>query len=121
MESQVRAQNFSFKDLFIPGKKFRKAAEIDDLEVNQMKLVRVKGKNILLCRSMEGYYAVSDTCAHKTSSLSSKGIMINNTLQCLKHGCRYDLKSGKLKSGPGKRDIQIYNVSVREDGIYIEC
>ena len=85
----------------------------DDLEVNQMKLVRVGDRRIVLGRSEQGYVAFDDRCTHKGGSLAD-GVMICGTVQCPWHGSQFDTSSGEVKAGPAKVDIGSYKVTTRK-------
>ena len=88
----------------------------DELRVNQMKLLHVAGKRIVLARTEEGYVAFDDRCTHKGGSLAG-GVMICGTVQCLWHGSQFDATSGKPKAGPATRTIHVYRVT--EDGDHV--
>jgi nitrite reductase/ring-hydroxylating ferredoxin subunit/uncharacterized membrane protein len=89
------------------------AAEEDELEVNQMKLLRVDGRRIVLARSEEGYVAFDDRCTHKGGSLAG-GAMICGTVQCPWHGSQFDTRSGEVKAGPAEDGIRTYPVELRD-------
>lgn len=89
-------------------------AKQDDLKVDQMKLLRVGGKRIVLARTESGYVAFDDRCTHKGGSLAG-GVMVCGTVQCLWHGSQFDVSTGKVKAGPAKKQIHVYRVD-EEDG-----
>jgi nitrite reductase/ring-hydroxylating ferredoxin subunit/uncharacterized membrane protein len=81
----------------------------DELEVNQMKLLHVGGRRIVLGRTEDGYVAFDDGCTHRGGSLAG-GVMICGTVQCLWHGSQFDVATGKVKAGPAKQGIKTYRV-----------
>lgn len=85
-----------------------------ELEVNQMKLVHVNGKRIVVARSGQGFAAFDDHCTHTGGSVAG-GSMICGTVQCPWHGSQFDVHTGALKAGPAKHAIKVYNV-VHEHG-----
>jgi uncharacterized membrane protein/nitrite reductase/ring-hydroxylating ferredoxin subunit len=87
----------------------------DELEVDQMKLLHVGEKRIVLARTDSGYVAFDDRCTHKGASLAG-GVMICGTVQCLWHGSQFDVASGRVKAGPAKTDIRVYRV-VEDDNV----
>ena len=89
-------------------------ARSKDLEVDQMKLLRIGGRRIVLARTGEGYAAFDDRCTHRGGSLAG-GVMICGTVQCLWHGSQFDAATGKVKAGPAKQPIRAYRVE-EEDG-----
>lgn len=86
------------------------AARADELEVDQMKLLRVEGRRIVLARTEDGYVAFDDRCTHRGGSLAG-GVMICGTVQCLWHGSQFDCRTGEVKAGPADEPIETYEVS----------
>ncbi len=89
-------------------------AKRDELDVDQMKLLRVGDKRIVLGRTEKGYVAFDDRCTHNGGSLAG-GVMMCGTVQCLWHGSQFDVATGKVKAGPAKKKINVYRVK-EEDG-----
>jgi nitrite reductase/ring-hydroxylating ferredoxin subunit/uncharacterized membrane protein len=85
-------------------------AKSDELKIDQMKLLRVGGRRIVLARTEHGYVAFDDRCTHKGGSLAG-GVMLCGTVQCLWHGSQFDASSGNVKAGPAEKPIRVYRVS----------
>lgn len=83
---------------------------VDELKTNQMKLVHVKDKRIVVARREEGYVAFDDRCTHRGGSLAG-GAMICGTVQCPWHGSHFDVATGEVKAGPATESIRTYSVS----------
>ena len=88
-------------------------AKRDELKVDQMKLLRVGDRRIVLARTERKYVAFDDRCTHRGGSLAG-GVMICGTVQCLWHGSQFDVYTGKVGAGPAKDPIATYEV--REEG-----
>jgi uncharacterized membrane protein/nitrite reductase/ring-hydroxylating ferredoxin subunit len=88
-------------------------AQSDELEVNQMKLLRLSGRRLVLARTEDGYVAFDDRCTHRGGSLAG-GVMIAGMVQCPWHGSQFDCRSGAVKAGPAEEPIGTYRVSERE-------
>jgi uncharacterized membrane protein/nitrite reductase/ring-hydroxylating ferredoxin subunit len=88
----------------------------DELQVNQMKLLRVDGRRIVLGRTEQGYVAFDDHCTHRGGSLAG-GTMICGTVQCPWHGSQFDVHTGAVKSGPAKEKIATYRVDEQQNGV----
>jgi nitrite reductase/ring-hydroxylating ferredoxin subunit/uncharacterized membrane protein len=82
----------------------------DELKIDQMKLLRIGDKRIVLARTEEGYVAFDDRCTHKGGSLAG-GVLVCGTVQCLWHGSQFDVSSGKVKAGPTRQSIHVYDVT----------
>jgi nitrite reductase/ring-hydroxylating ferredoxin subunit/uncharacterized membrane protein len=85
----------------------------EKLEVNQMRLLRVGDKRIVLGRTENGFVAFDDHCTHRGGSLAD-GAMICGTVQCPWHGSQFDVTTGAVKSGPAKQGISAYRVETRD-------
>jgi nitrite reductase/ring-hydroxylating ferredoxin subunit/uncharacterized membrane protein len=90
----------------------------DELEVDQMKLMHVDGRRIVLARSEEGLVAFDDHCTHRGGSLAG-GSMICGTVQCPWHGSQFDVRSGSVKAGPAEKGIVTYAVEEREGEAFV--
>jgi nitrite reductase/ring-hydroxylating ferredoxin subunit len=94
-------------------------AQDDELEVDQMKLVRAGGLRIVVGRTERGYVAFEDRCTHKGGSLAG-GMMICSTVQCPWHGSQFDARTGEVKHGPAEVRIRVYQVEVREGTVRLQ-
>lgn len=81
----------------------------DDLDVNQMRLLRLGDRRLVLARTDDGWAAFDDHCTHRGGSLAG-GVMICGTVQCLWHGSQFDVETGKVESGPAEKAIGAYKV-----------
>ena len=81
----------------------------EDLKRDQMRLVHVSGKRIVIARKEEGLVAFDDRCTHKGGSLAG-GAMICGTVQCPWHGSQFDVSTGQVKAGPAKEPINTYRI-----------
>lgn len=98
---------------------FVNAASAGELQLNQMKLLHVEGRRIVLGRSEQGYAAFDDHCTHRGGSLAG-GAMICGTVQCPWHGSQFDVHTGACKAGPAKEAIRSYAVEERNGRVYVK-
>ena len=91
-------------------------AQSDELQIDQMKLLHVDGKRIVLARTEKGYVAFDDRCTHRGGSLAA-GVMVCGTVQCLWHGSQFDAATGKVHAGPAKEDVHVYRVTEEHDRV----
>lgn len=90
----------------------------NELKVDQMKLIHMKEKRIVIARTEQGYVAFDDWCSHKGGSLAA-GAMICGTVQCPWHGSQFDVKTGAVKAGPAKDKIRTYTISEADGKVYL--
>lgn len=84
-------------------------AATNELKTNQMKLVHVNGRRIVIARTEKGFLAFDDHCTHRGGSLAG-GALICGTVQCPWHGSQFDTLTGAVTAGPAKENINIYAV-----------
>lgn len=90
----------------------------DDLKRDQMKLLHVAGKRIVVARTEEGYVAFDDHCTHKGGSLAG-GMLICGTVQCPWHGSQFDVVNGAVKAGPADEKIITYKIETINGLLYL--
>jgi nitrite reductase/ring-hydroxylating ferredoxin subunit len=93
-----------------PGEMVAVARE-DELQTNQMKLVRVNGERLVVARAEAGWTVFDDRCTHKGGSLAG-GVMAAGTVTCPWHGSQFDAATGAVKCGPAQEPIRSHQVQV---------
>ncbi|KAA2239500.1 Rieske 2Fe-2S domain-containing protein [Chitinophaga agrisoli] len=93
-------------------------ATTDELKTDQMKLVHVHNRRIVVAKTESGYVAFDDHCTHKGGSLAG-GMMICGTVQCPWHGSQFDCTTGELKAGPANQGIVTYMLTEDNGKVYL--
>jgi nitrite reductase/ring-hydroxylating ferredoxin subunit/uncharacterized membrane protein len=91
-------------------------AAADELLLNQMKLVRIDGRRIVVARADAGYVAFDDHCTHRGGSLAG-GMLICNTVQCPWHGSQFSVETGEPVCGPADKAIGTHRVEETAAGL----
>jgi uncharacterized membrane protein/nitrite reductase/ring-hydroxylating ferredoxin subunit len=84
-------------------------ATADELREDQMKLLIVNGRRIVLAKTARGFTAFDDRCTHRGGSLAD-GACVGGVVQCLWHGSQFDTATGHVKCGPARERIGVYEV-----------
>ncbi len=93
-------------------------AKSDELKPNQMKLVHVGDRRVVVARTEDRYVAFDDRCTHRGGSLAG-GAMMCGVVQCPWHGSQFDVHSGAVKAGPAKDGIRTYVVDARDGSVFL--
>jgi len=99
---------------------FVKVTRQGDPAPGQVKAVTVNGVQIALCNVDGVYYAVDDTCPHR-SALLSEGDLIGKEITCPLHGAIFDVTTGEVLEGPAGENLASYRVRVSGDDIEVEA
>ena len=94
-------------------------ADAQELKEDQMKLLRINGRRIVLARTADGYAAFDDGCTHRGGSLAG-GVLISGTVQCLWHGSQFDVATGAVACGPAEKPITVHAVEEKRGKVWLE-
>lgn len=95
-----------------------KVATGDELEIDQMKLLHIGERRIVLARVEDGYRAFGDGCTHKGASLAG-GLITCGTVTCPWHGSQFDATTGAVCAGPAEQPITTYAVEERDGAVWL--
>lgn len=93
-------------------------AAANELAVDQMKLLHVDGRRVVLARTVDGYRAFDDRCPHKGGSLAG-GLMACGTVTCPWHGSQFNVGTGDVEAGPAQSSIATYRVEERDGTVWL--
>ncbi len=81
-------------------------------------LVTVGGRDVVIFRQDDKFWAMSNVCAHQHISRLHEGKQDGCTIECPMHGWRYDIRSGISLTGQGR--VAVYTVVVRGELLFVE-
>jgi nitrite reductase/ring-hydroxylating ferredoxin subunit len=84
-----------------------------------MRWVVVDRQRVLLANVEGVVYAVQDMCGHRGAPLST-GSLVGHVVECPLHYACFDVRTGKLLSGPVSADLATYEVRVEGDTVYVK-
>ena len=98
---------------------FVKAATTTEIEPGQARLVEVKGKQIALFNVDGQFFALDNTCTHRSGPLT-EGEVSGNEVTCPWHGAKFDVRTGEVMGPPAQRAVARYGVRVTGTDIELE-
>jgi len=111
---------------------FMEVSKIDELKNGTMKAASAAGREILLARVGDKYYATDNRCPHMKGDLS-QGKLEGTVVTCPLHGSQFDISNGQvirwlrggLMSKMGRalklsKDLTVYNVKVEDGRVLVE-
>ena len=98
---------------------FMKAATTTEIEPGQARLVEVNGKQIALFNVGGQFFALDNTCTHRSGPLV-EGEVSGNAVTCPWHGARFDVRTGEVMGPPAQRAVARYGVRVTGTDVEVE-
>jgi nitrite reductase/ring-hydroxylating ferredoxin subunit/uncharacterized membrane protein len=99
--------------------RFVPIGSVDDIGVDQMKLLHINERRVVIGRTESGCVAFDDRCSHRGGSLAD-GVLICGTVQCPWHGSQFDVATGEVKAGPAERAIATYRLRDEEGELRLD-
>jgi len=81
----------------------------------EREVVDVDGTDVVVFNIAGQFYAIEDVCTHDGAEIAS-GELDGDEIICPRHGARFCVRTGAVKSAPAYEDIACFPVRV-EDGM----
>lgn len=94
-------------------------ASLDQLPPKKTLCVQAGGKDILLCNTPQGIFAVDNLCTHAAEKLET-GRLKGCKILCPLHGAAFDVRSGEALSRPAVIGLATYPVKLDGEDILVE-
>src|SRR5262245_42974798 len=92
---------------------------VSELPPGSMRWVVVDHERVLIANVDGTFYALQDRCGHRHAALS-RGRLAGHVVECPLHFAEFDVRTGKLLSGPVSADVPTYEVRVEGDTVYVK-
>lgn len=100
----------------MPG--FQKVASISEIPAGGRKPLIFDGRSVLLVRIGDDFFAVEDVCSHDGQPLTD-GPLHGKSIECPRHGARFDLRTGRPLCMPAVEPISVYEVLIQGDDVLL--
>jgi 3-phenylpropionate/trans-cinnamate dioxygenase ferredoxin subunit len=81
--------------------------------------VDVAGEPVaIVATGQQEWFAISDVCSHEEVALSD-GEVDGHTIECWRHGSRFDLRTGEALGPPATEAVPVYGIKVEGDHVYV--
>ena len=97
---------------------FTAVTRASELAPGAMTWVVIDRERVLVANVDGAFYAIQDSCGHAGAPLST-GTLLGSVIECPLHYACFDVRTGKLLSGPQAADVPIYQVRVEDDTVFV--
>jgi nitrite reductase/ring-hydroxylating ferredoxin subunit len=91
---------------------------LSELGEGKMQVCSVGAREIVVCRTKEGIYALDNICTHAYARLN-EGRLRGTRLICPLHGASFDIRDGRALGAPASRPLATHGVQLIDDRIDI--
>jgi 3-phenylpropionate/trans-cinnamate dioxygenase ferredoxin subunit len=98
---------------------FALAARVEDLKDDEPLAVDVNGEPVALYRVDGEIFATHNICTHQYALLS-EGYLDGDCIECPIHQACFDIRTGKVVSGPADTPLKVYPVRIEGSDILVE-
>jgi len=89
----------------------------DELAPGEHCVVEADGTMIALFNIDGDYYAIEDVCTHDGGELAD-GPVVGFEVECLRHGARFDVRTGAVCAPPAYSPTASFPVRVEADAVW---
>lgn len=86
----------------------------DEFAPGDMRGFMIEGRDILVCHSKQGWFALDNVCTHAYARLS-EGRLRGCRLICPLHGASFDVRDGSVLGAPASAPLKVHRLRI-EDG-----
>lgn len=98
---------------------FQKVGKVGDVPPGTSKVFEVGDSAIAVCNVDGDIFAIDDVCTHDGASLE-QGVLDGFEIECLRHGARFDVRTGEVRALPAVVSVDTFTVRVEGDDIEVD-
>jgi 3-phenylpropionate/trans-cinnamate dioxygenase ferredoxin subunit len=97
---------------------FEPVMQLDEIPQGAMRAVTVQGREIVLCHTKDGVFALENICSHAHARMC-EGRLRATRIVCPLHGASFDIRDGRVLGPPATLPLQSFPVRVVENRIEV--
>ena len=99
-----------------------RVCSVDDVPEGEARRFAVDGRLVAVVNlGDDGFRAVDAICSHEHYYLDEGEVDVDlETIECPKHGSTFDLDTGKARTLPAIKPVDVFPVTVTDDDVLIE-
>ena len=101
----------------------QKICDVEELAGGSILGRKVDGKKLALVKIKEQIFAFDDECTHEHYPLRTGILEVKDeevSLECIHHGTRFDLRTGKVLALPATRPLKVYKTEVKQGEVWVD-
>lgn len=98
---------------------FETVATIDEIGIDEVKVVEVNDRRLAIAHTKKGFYAIDDICTHDNGPLG-EGTLEGYAIECPRHGAQFDVRTGKALRFPAVAPVNTYAIRVIGEEVQVQ-
>jgi nitrite reductase/ring-hydroxylating ferredoxin subunit len=95
--------------MMLAGPRFEAVMRLADLPQGRMRSCIVGGREIVICHTRDGVFALDNVCTHAYARLT-QGRLQGRRLICPLHGASFDVRDGRVLTPPAQLPLTAHSV-----------
>jgi 3-phenylpropionate/trans-cinnamate dioxygenase ferredoxin subunit len=95
------------------------AVRVEELNPGNHIVVEVEDAMIAIFNLDGEFYAIEDVCTHDGSEVAS-GCVIDGSIECPRHGARFNIKTGAVTAPPAYEPVDTFPVQVTDGVVQVK-
>ena len=97
---------------------FVRVTSVAELPEGRMQACQVAGREIVVCHTKGGVFAVDNVCTHAFARMS-EGRLRGVRLICPLHGASFDVRNGGVLGAPATRPLAAHSVRIVDGAVEV--
>jgi 3-phenylpropionate/trans-cinnamate dioxygenase ferredoxin subunit len=102
-----------------PPGRYQAVAQTSHIAQGKCLRVELDGRELLICHTAEGFFAVDNICSHSHARLD-EGRLRGSRIFCPLHGASFDVRDGRALSRPAHRPIRSHPLRIEGEDILVD-
>jgi len=98
---------------------FVRVASVADIPAGEVRTFAIDGTSVAVANVGGQLFALADLCTHDGGPLG-EGEVVGDTVECPRHGARFDVRTGRVRALPAVVPIKTYPLEVEGDDVRVK-
>lgn len=97
---------------------WHRLAAAADIPEGRMQAFEVGGRDVVVCNSREGWFALDNVCTHAYARMH-EGRLRGCRLICPLHGASFDVRDGRVLGAPATTPLAVHALRIVDDQVEV--
>ena len=94
--------------------------QLSELAMGRMRACTLATREIVICHTRAGVFALDNTCTHAEASLSEDGCVVGEKVECGWHFGQFEIRTGHACLSPCTKALRTWPLQVVDGRVCVE-